>query len=131
MQRLGAILLGMALSFASLTSAAQDPIPFKSLAKVDGAQLSLSDFRAMSDGQATSGQAKHKHWTKGGKVMTYIGIPVMAAGGAMLAYGLSNGNSTSCSGNTCVSVEWKWTGAAWLGTGGVLTAIGLTRHSSE
>jgi hypothetical protein len=133
MQRLSAILLVMALIFTYLPCIAQDPVPFNSLAHMAAVQPSLAEVRAMSDGQSSpSGQpAKRSHWTKGGKVMTYIGIPVMAAGGAMLAYGLKNGNSTSCNGGTCVSVEWKWTGVAWLGVGGALTTIGVTRRSSE
>jgi hypothetical protein len=80
---------------------------------------------------STAPTVKKSHWSKGGKIMTYIGVPVMAAGGAMLAYGLKNGDSSSCSGNTCVSVSWKYTGAAWLGVGGVLTAIGATRRTNQ
>ena len=127
MQRLFASLLVLAVLFTTLPCAAENTIPFKAL------EHSAGLLPNMADGQSSSSiQAPHqKHWTKSGKIMTYIGIPVMAAGGAMLAYGLRNGDSTSCSGNTCVSVSWKYTGAAWLGVGAALTAIGLTRHSSE
>jgi hypothetical protein len=134
MQRIWAILLMMALTIATLPCAAQDPIPFKSLAHMTGVQPSLADAHALTDGQAApSGQAaKHRHWTKGGKIMTFIGVPVMAAGGAMMAYGMSNNNSTNCSaGSTCVSVDWKWTGVAWIAIGGTLSAIGVTRRSTE
>ena len=85
----------------------------------------------LADHSGGSQTAKRKHWSPGGKVMTYIGVPVMAAGGAMLAYGLKDGNSTSCSGSSCVSVRWKWSGVAWLGIGGALTAVGVTRRTSE
>jgi len=134
MQRLSAIFVVTALLFASLPCLAQDPVPFNSYTQVAALHPSLADARAMADAQSNSSAqpVRHRHWTKGGKIMTFIGVPVMAAGGAMLAYGMKNGNtSLSCSGNTCVSVEWKWTGVAWLGIGGTLTAIGLTRHSSE
>ena len=128
MQRLFASLLVLAVLFTSLPCKAGTPIPFKELEHSAGALPDMGDGSSASPSQP----AHRSHWTKGGKVMTYIGIPVMAAGGAMLAYGMKNGNSSiSCSGNTCVSVEWKWTGAAWLGIGGALTAIGLTRHSTE
>jgi hypothetical protein len=131
MQRLCAFLLLFASLFASLPCAAQEPIPFKSLANMAAVQPSLSDLREMQNGSSPQGTG-HRHWTKGGRIMTYIGVPVMAAGAAMLAYGVTKSNSTDCSdGNTCVSVDWKWTGAAWLGVGGALTVIGLTRHSSE
>jgi hypothetical protein len=134
MQRLSAILLVMALLFTSLPCIAQEPIPFNSLAQMTGVQPSVADARAMSDGQSSSSAqpAKHRHWTKAGKVMTYIGVPLIAAGGGMMAYGMKNGTSGTCNpGETCVSVDWKWTGVAWIGIGGALTAIGLTRHSSE
>jgi hypothetical protein len=134
MQRLSAILLVMALIFTSLPCAAQDPIPFKSLARMAGVQPSLSDLRAMPDGQSGSSvqSPRPRHWTKGGKIMTFIGAGMLAVGGASLAYGLSNNNSGTCSdGSTCVSVDWKWTGVAWLGTGAALATLGLTRRSSE
>ena len=134
MQRLSAIFLVVAILFTSLPCIAQEPIPFNSLARMKVVQPSLSDLSAMPDGQSnpSAQPAKHRHWTKGGKIMTFIGVPVMAAGGSMLAYGMKNGNSASCSSNnTCVSVDWKWTGAAWVAIGGVLTAIGATRRSSE
>jgi len=130
MQRLSACLLVMAMLFTSLPCIAQEPVPFNALARAAAVQPSLSDLSAMPDGQSnpSAQPARHSHWTKGGKIMTYIGVPVMVAGGAMLAYGMKNGDNSSCIG-TCMSVEWKWTGAAWLAVGGVLTAIGTTRRS--
>ncbi|MFZ1083339.1 MAG: hypothetical protein WAN35_00085 [Terracidiphilus sp.] len=126
MQRLFASALVLAVLFTSLPCLAENTIPFKAL------EHSAGLLPNMANGQSSSSQpATRSHWTKGGKIMTYIGVPVMAAGGAMLAYGLKDGDSTSCSNNTCVSVSWKYTGAAWIGLGGVLTAIGLTRHSKE
>lgn len=126
MQRLFAPLLILAFLFTTLPCAAENAIPFKALEHSAGLLPNLAD------GQSSSSlPAARSHWTKAGKIMTYIGIPVMAAGGAMLSYGLKDGDSTSCSDNTCVSVSWKYTGAAWIGLGGALTAIGLTRHSKE
>ena len=133
MKRLWAILLVMVLSFASLLCAGEGPVPFKESAVKTSSQMTLADIRAIMEDQAnpSAQPVKHRHWTKGGKIMTFIGVPVMGAGGAMMAYGMRNGNSTSCSGSTCVSVDWKWSGVAWVSVGGVLTAIGATRRSSQ
>lgn len=126
MQRLFASLLVLAFLLTTLPCAAENEIPFKALEHSAGMMPNLADGQSSSTLPAARG-----HWTKGGKIMTYIGIGMLGAGGYMLAYGLKNGDSTSCSNNTCVSVSWKYTGAAWLGVGTALTAIGLTRHSRE
>ena len=134
-----ATLLVVALLFASIPVAAEGPgpakkvIPFDHLAASSSSQPDLAAFQAAMNnlGSSTSQTTQKRHWSKGGKIMTFIGVPVMAAGGAMLAYGLKNGDTTSCSGSSCVSVSWKYTGAAWLGIGGVLTAIGATRRTDQ
>jgi hypothetical protein len=65
-----------------------------------------------------------KTWTKGGKIMTFIGIPVAAVGAVMLAVGSDEDRI----GGTDVAINWKATGAIWLAGGAVLTIIGLTRR---
>jgi len=137
--RFCAILVIAALLFASLPVVAEGPgpakplIPFDRLAASSSSQPDPAAVQAAmnNSGSSSSQNVKKRHWSHGGKIMTFIGVPVLAAGGAMLAYGLKNGDSSSCSGNTCVSVSWKYTGAAWLGVGGVLTAIGATRRTNQ
>ena len=138
--RLCASLLIVALIFASVPvtaespDAAKSPIPFSNLTSCSQSQIVLAAARAaMNDpGSSTSQNVKKRHWSHAGKVMTVIGVPLMVAGGAMLAYGLKNGNTTvGCSGYTCTELEWKATGAAWIGIGGFLTAFGLTRRTDQ
>ncbi len=62
--------------------------------------------------------------TKAGKILTFIGIPVAVAGAIMLA----KGNDEDDYGSD-VSIDWRATGAVWLGAGAVLTIIGLTRRA--
>jgi hypothetical protein len=130
MIRFWAILVTGALFF-SLPAFAQDLVSPKLLPP--SAELRAAAANA-SFGQNTGAQpaqpAPKKHWTKGGKIMTFIGAGLLAGGSGALAYGLSNENSYSCSsGGTCIAVDWKWTGVGWMAAGGALTAIGLTRHS--
>lgn len=66
--------------------------------------------------------------TKGGKVMTVIGLVLLAAGLIAVAthwdYDFWKG-----SGDEGWSIAWKGTGILWCIAGGVLTAIGLTRRN--
>ena len=134
-----AILVIAALLFASVPLAAEGPgpakplIPFDKLASSSSSQPDPAAVQAATNNPASSPSqsAKKRHGSRGGKLMTFIGGPVWAAGGAMLAYGLSNGDSSNCNGNTCVSVSWKYTGAAWMAIGGGLTVFGLTRRTDQ
>jgi hypothetical protein len=65
-----------------------------------------------------------KTWTKAGKIMTFIGIPLAAVGAVMLAVGSDEDQI----GDTDVAINWQITGALWLAGGAVLTIIGLTRR---
>jgi hypothetical protein len=135
MTRCWAILLVIAISFASLPASAQELVSHKLLPPPAALRTGIHDFHAsfgQEPGAPAKQPAKQKHWTKGGKIMTYIGAGLMAGGAGALGYGLSNQNSPSCSaGNTCIAVDWKWTGVAWLAGGSVLTVIGLTRRSTD
>jgi TRAP-type uncharacterized transport system fused permease subunit len=61
--------------------------------------------------------------TKGGKIMTVIGLAIVGAGVVMIA----KGGVSAVDNNT--GIDWRKTGYAWVGVGGVLTIIGLTRRT--
>jgi hypothetical protein len=63
--------------------------------------------------------------TKAGKILTFIGIPIMVAGIIMIA----KGSSEDRIGDSDLAINWKATGAIWTGVGAVLTIIGLTRRN--
>jgi len=132
MKRFGAILV-FAISFACLPAFTQTLVSPKLL--LTPSEVRAANLRA-AFGQSASTTSQpttpQKHWTKGGKIMTFIGLGLLAGGGGAFAYGESNANNFSCtSGGTCVAVDWKWTGVAWMAAGGTLTAIGLTRRSTD
>lgn len=132
MTRFWAILTTVML-FASLSASAQNLVSPKLLPppaelRVAATNASLGQTSNVPPAQP----APHKHWTKGGKIMTFVGLGLLAGGTGALAYGLSNENSYSCSsGGTCIAVDWKWTGVAWMAAGGALTVIGATRRSTD
>lgn len=65
-----------------------------------------------------------KKWTRGGKIMTGIGLGVLGAGIVMIAHGSSSDEI----GDSGLAINWRATGAIWAGVGGVLTLVGLTRR---
>jgi hypothetical protein len=124
--------LSLSILFISLQASAQNLVSPKLLPS--SAELRVATTN-LSLGQSSSAAPEQpvpqKHWTKGGKIMTFIGLGLLGGGGAAFAYGESNGNSYSCnSGGTCLAVDWKWTGVGWMAAGSTLTVIGLTRHST-
>ncbi|MGD0921991.1 MAG: hypothetical protein ABSA70_09540 [Terriglobia bacterium] len=70
--------------------------------------------------QQPAHQRAHHPSSRLGKALTIVGIGMMAGGGAMMAAG----NDENCVG-TCI--DWRATGAVWLGAGAVLTVIGLVK----
>jgi len=130
--RFWAVLLIIAMWFASLPISAQDLVSPKLLPPPAALRAATGNVLEQDSNARASQPVKQKHWTKGGKIMTYIGVGLMAGGAGALGYGLSNQNSLSCkAGSTCVAVDWKWTGVGWLAGGAALTIIGLTRRSAD
>jgi len=130
--RLSAIFLVTALLFASLSCSAQGPVPLNSYTQMAALHPSLADARAMQAAQSSSPAqpVRHRHWTKGGKIMTIIGVPVMAAGGALTGATMSR----HCNHNdiSCFSDAFVLTGDIVLTASGVaLTVVGVTRRSTE
>jgi hypothetical protein len=131
MKSICAVLLAMALFVSTLSCAAQEPIPFNELARSSNAIPSLAEVRADHDAQmASSAHIYKRHWSKGGKIMTVIGISVMAAGGALLGSTLErncSANNMSCLGDAFVA-----TGDILLTASGVaVTVVGATRRTPE
>lgn len=126
-------ILILAILGASLSASAQNLVSTKLIPSPT--ELRFAAMNA-TFGQDSDAAPQHpvpqRHWTKGGKIMTFIGLGLLAGGGAAFAYGETNSNRYPCTGGgTCVAVDWKWTGVGWLAAGSTLTVIGLTRHSTD
>lgn len=126
--------LGMFLSlalfaFAPTHAAAQSPkpgeTPFGSaLASIGSAasDTSMPQFLARAGDSDSSGSEK-KQWTKGGKVLTFIGIGLIGAGAVAMAVGGTT--EIASDGSVTYGIDWRKTGAVWAGIGGGLTVAGL------
>ena len=71
----------------------------------------------------------HRHWSKGGKVMTIIGAGLVGAGTAALIHGQNT--QIACSNGYCTSIAWKATGAIWMAGGAALVIVGATRRTEN
>ncbi len=71
----------------------------------------------------------HRHWSKGGKIMTIIGAGLIGAGAAALIHGQNT--QVACSNGTCTEIAWKATGGIWMGGGAALVIVGATRRTED
>jgi len=132
MKTFGVIFLVIALFVSTLPCAAQDPIPFNELAHASPVPPSLADMRASSSAPTEYSKQIHgrSHWSRTGKIMTAIGIPVMAGGAALMGATLSR---------TCTNRNLSCLGDGFVVAGDVLvtaagvavTAVGATRRSTD
>jgi hypothetical protein len=135
MKGFGVILLVITLLASTLPCSAQDPIPFNELARESSSSFSFADARADYGGQAASSTPNFKirHWTRGGKIMTFIGLPLLAIGGVTIGSTLNRGcRQTGPYGRTCLGEDIVVTGEVFLtATGTALTIVGATWRSTE
>jgi hypothetical protein len=71
----------------------------------------------------------HRHWTKAGKIMTFVGAGLIGAGTAALIHGQNT--QIACSNGTCADIAWRATGAVWMAGGAALVIVGVTRHTTD
>ncbi|MBZ5684280.1 MAG: hypothetical protein LAP86_04530 [Acidobacteriia bacterium] len=71
----------------------------------------------------------HRHWSKGGKIMTIIGAGLIGAGTAALIHGQNT--QVACSNGTCTEIAWRATGAIWMAGGAALVIVGATRRTED
>jgi hypothetical protein len=129
MKRFGVILVGLFLLASTLTCTAQDPIPFNELARESSSSFSFVDTRADYDGQTASSTQKYprRHWTRAGKIMTFIGAPLVAIGGTWLGTTLHKGCLPKDGGCMQYDVS-RLADEIWTATGATLTVVGATRR---
>jgi hypothetical protein len=102
-------------------------LPPASELRVEAANRHLA-FDADNDPR-NQAAAPHRHWSKGGKVMTIIGAGLIGAGTAALIHGQNT--QVACSSGTCTEIKWRATGAIWMGGGAALVIVGATRRTED
>jgi hypothetical protein len=136
MKRLVAIFLAVAFFASTLPCVAAEPIPFKALSESSSALPTFAAMSASSDDQSFAAHSGKRHLSKAGKILTWIGVGMLASGGAEMAYGFIHKDDSCVSydyNTTCVSTGdlYKYGGAADAATGAVLLLVGLTRHTTD
>jgi hypothetical protein len=130
--RLLATLLVMAILGVSFPASAGDLVSPKLLPPASALRVSTPRLNAdFGQGTVPSDQpvAKHRHWSKTGKILTIVGAGLVAGGAAAIAHGQNT--PVSCSGSTCASIAWRDTGIVWAAGGAALVVVGLTRHTTD
>ena len=97
-----------------------------------GLPSSYAAFYPSPSPQQTGAPSSGRHWSKAGKILTFIGAGFVVAGAVMIPHN-NQTISSSCNSSSCtdLQINWKATGAATLGTGAVLMIIGLTRRTTD
>jgi hypothetical protein len=122
-----AVALVVAILCSSTLAVAEGPVPFRALMRNEGAQSGIPPLTDVNDQPAaTSNQAAHKtHMTRTGKIMTGVGIGMVAIGGVVMAV-TPHAFATPTDKN-----ELYGASGATMGVGVVLIVIGVTRHSAQ
>lgn len=126
-----AVIMVMMLIGLSSPALAGDLVSPKLMAglSVKGFPGRIAAFSLQGSGQAGSqsqSQAapSHRHWTRGGKVLTFIGLAFVGGGAVMMTREVPD--SEMVPGQTYV--RWKRVGGISMGIGGALAIVGLTRR---
>lgn len=127
MKPVAAVALVVAMLCSSTLAMAEGPVPFRALMRNDGAEPSIPPLTDANDPPtAASNQADHKtHMTSAGKIMTGVGIGMVAIGGVVMA-ATPHAFATPTDKN-----ELYGASGATMGVGVVLIVIGVRRRSAQ
>jgi hypothetical protein len=126
------MLLVMAMLGVGSPASAADLVSPKLLPPASGLRVvTLDPSAALDSGTVPSDPppAKHRHWSKTGKILTIVGGGLIVGGTAAIVHGQNT--RIACSGNTCTDIVWRNTGIGWVAGGAALAIIGLTRHTTD
>lgn len=127
MKLVAAVALLVAMFCSSTLALAEGPVPFRALMRNDAAQPGIPPLTDTDDPPAAaSGKAVHKtHMTRSGKIMTGVGIGLVAIGGVVMAL-TPNAFATPTDKD-----ELYGASGATMGVGVVLIVFGVKRHTAQ
>jgi hypothetical protein len=114
----------------SMMATAEGPIPFNELAKAAGTQpdaIPAPDAGSVSSPAAT--QPSHPHMTRGGKIMTGVGIGLLGFGAVLFGTGASTSKDSFLGSD--VRAIGMGAGAAFAGVGTTLIVFGTHQRSTK
>jgi hypothetical protein len=130
MKRIAVALLILGMLCNAALATAEGPVPFKALMQTAGAQPSLPPMTDAKDqSTAVSTQPAHRPpMSSGGKVMTGIGIGMLAIGGGVVVGTAALGNCYGCSSHRA---ELYGAGSGIMAGGAILVVLGNHRRIAQ
>jgi hypothetical protein len=130
--RLLVALLITTMFWTSTQALAQDLVSPKLLPPASELRVEVANRHLALDTQndpPSQTTTPHRHWSKGGKIMTIIGAGLIGAGTGAVIHGQNT--QVACSNGTCTEIAWKATGAIWMAGGAALVIVGATRRTTD
>lgn len=127
MMRLRAIVALLLVFLGSVSASAQNLVSPKLLPVKPSLRVGIEDFDVAfsKDSRTQTNEGSHrKHWTTGGKVLTFVGAGIATIGTVLMVHGASNPEQL-------FARDEKFAGIGMLAGGSVTTIIGLTRRSTN
>jgi len=125
------VMLVTGLLFTSAQAVAEEPASMRSLMQDAGAPVKIAPASEAADGSLAVGPGQaHPHaMTRGGKIMTGIGIGLMGVGVSVIAQGAVIKSSDIV--GSMLKTYCLGSGLALTATGGALTIIGVHRRVKQ
>jgi hypothetical protein len=103
-----AMLLVMAMLGACLPASAADLVSPKLCPPASGLRVGTSNLNAAFDPETVPSDQpaeEHRQWNQTGKVLTIVGVSLIAGGAAAIVHGQNT--TVACRYNTCAQIVWK------------------------
>jgi hypothetical protein len=114
----------------SMMATAEGPIPFSELARTGGLQPNAIPTPDPGSSSSTvAGQTAHPHMTRGGKIMTGVGIGLLGFGAVLFGTGASTSKDSFLGSD--VRAIGMGAGAAFAGVGTTLIVFGVHQKSTK
>ncbi len=128
MKLVAVALLTLRMLCNAALATAEGPVPFKALMETAGAQPSLPPITDAKDQSTSTSPVHGQHMTKGGEIMTGIGIGMLAIGGIVVFRTAALGNCFGCSSHRA---ELYGAGGGAMAGGATLFILGYNRRSKH
>jgi hypothetical protein len=126
-------MLGGCLQALSQDLVSPKLLPPPSALRVGSAARNLAFDMGDDPSNSKHAAAPHRHWSKTGKILTFVGVGLVGGGAAAIVHGQNTRIACTSNGTvqTCADIAWRATGAIWTGAGAALVIIGATRRTDD
>ena len=126
-------MLGGCLQALSQDLVSPKLLPPPSALRVGSAARNLAFDMGDDPSNSKHAAAPHRHWSKTGKILTFVGVGLVGGGAAAIVHGQNTRIACTSNGTvqTCADIAWRATGAIWTGAGAALVIVGATRRTED